>query len=93
MTKRLKVSIWVLFAVTTLLAAVVHTTLWWASSYFIWLSILAITNVVLAILILIKTGCHLGPLIALIVGVLIGQRWLFESIAAQLIWSIRGFAP
>lgn len=93
MMKKFEISIWVLFAVTTLLAVFVYTTLWWASSYFIWLSILAMTNVVLAIMILTKTGWHLGTLITLVVGILIGQRWIVESIAAQLIWSIRGFAP
>jgi len=56
-------------------------------------SILGISSGVLAALALKNSGFKLWAVASVAAGLLIGQWWFVESMAVQILWSIRGFAP
>ena len=82
-----------LFATASLLTLLVYATAWRTEAYWLLLSALGILSGVLGITVLAHTGLRWKPIVAVIFGLIIGQWWLIELAAVQLIWSSRGFAP
>ena len=85
--------VWGTFAVTSLLTMVVRATFWYTKWYWAYLSILGILSVVFAAMALKGSGFRLWAAASVVVGLLIGQGWFVEGMAAQILWSISGFAP
>ena len=85
--------VWVAFMVASLLTAIVYATLWSEKWYWVILSILGISSVVLAVMMLQRSGFMYWAVASVALGLLIGQWWFLEFMAAQILWSVRGFAP
>ncbi len=85
--------VWGAFTVASLLTAIVYATLWSEKWYWVILSILGISSVVLAVMVLKRSGFIYWAVAGVALGLLIGQWWFVEFMAAQILWSVRGFAP
>lgn len=85
---------WASFAAASALSLIVDRTLWWlGQTYWILLSFLAISSGILAFRVLARTGLKALPITGVVLGLFIGQWWLFEFCVMTVLWSIRGFAP
>jgi hypothetical protein len=88
-----KVSRWLPFWVTSVIAFSVYKALWAIDSYWALLSILGILSCILAIRVIIYTGLNFRALALVIAGLVLGQWWFIEIIIVKILWGIRGFAP
>ena len=82
-----------LFAAASFLTLLIYATGWHTNGYWLLLSALGILSGVLGMMLLVHTGLRWKPLVAVILGLIIGQWWIIEFAAVQMIWSSRGFAP
>lgn len=85
--------IWGPFVLCTLASQVVYRDLTASPLYFKLLALLALINFVLAARILRQEAPRTWWGWAVVGGLLVGQWWLILFLLAELIWSIRGFAP
>lgn len=84
---------WAPFVLTSVATLVVQATLWASPSYQIILGALAVASIIFGIKALWETGREIWAVLLVLAGLLIGQWWLVEAAAAQLVWAWRGFAP
>jgi len=89
----ISISVWVPFVAAVLISVIVAETTWSLRSYSILMSSLGILNVIFAVRVLRHTGLRLWPILAVIVGLVIGQFRIIEAAAMILLWSLGGFAP
>jgi len=61
--------------------------------YYVALSALGITSLLLGITILATTGRTRRSIVLIVLGLAIGQWWLIEASVMMAFWSIKGFAP
>ncbi len=88
-----QLSLWVPFVISSLLTLPVYATLWALGWYWVLLSLLGALSGILAARIFAHTGLRRSSVIGVALGLLVGQWWLIEFIATQILWYIRGFAP
>ena len=88
-----RVLLWILFVVGAVSSWSVGEMAWMYDWQIRILCVLAVINVILAVLILAHPGRRLWPLLGVAVGLILGQRTLIEIAAMMLFWSLRGFSP
>ena len=82
-----------LFGATTLLTVWVYGNAWHIDGYFRLLSALAVLSGILAIVVVGTTGLRWKTVLAVALGLLIGQWWLIQFVVTQLMWGLAGFSP
>lgn len=85
--------LWSPFVIVSLLTFLVHETAWAVGPYWKLLSLGGVLSSILAVRIVAHTGLRLRPVVFVVIGLIVGQWWFIEFMTAQLLWSIRGFAP
>jgi hypothetical protein len=93
MNTKKQIIMWVAFWLFAVLTWVVYSGLWMKGWYYLALSALGIISLFLAIGILATKGRTCRSIILIVLGLVIGQWWLIESLAMMALWGIRGFAP
>jgi hypothetical protein len=84
---------WAIFWLFTILTQLASARLWMLASYELVLSALAIISAGLGLWILITNRFAWRSVILVVLGLIVGQWWLVESLTMMAFWSIRGFAP
>lgn len=91
-TKKQKV-MWVAFWLIAVLTWIVYSSLWMKGWYYLALSMLGIISLFLAIGILITKGRTYRSITLIVLGLVIGQWWIIETLAMIAFGKIKGFAP
>jgi len=87
-------ALWIVFWLSGLLTWVANSTLWMKEWYYVSLSLLGITSLLIGVGILATTkGQKRRSIVLIVLGLCIGQWWLVEQLAMMAFWSIEGFAP
>jgi uncharacterized membrane protein YqgA involved in biofilm formation len=84
---------WAPFALASVLSLVAYKALWMSSTYLQILTCLAIASVILGGYAVWRTRLRAWSVAAVLIGLIIGQWWLVESILTLSLWRWRGFAP
>jgi hypothetical protein len=85
--------VWAIFWLFAILTRLVSARLWMLTSYELVLSVLAAISAGLGLWILITNRFAWRSVSLVILGFVIGQWWLIESLAMMAFWSVKGFAP
>jgi hypothetical protein len=84
---------WIIFSFSSLLTLLAYKEAWALSGYWALLSCLALVTVFVGFKLLQSTGWNPWSIVGVVVGLLIGQWWIVQMIAARLFFMWRGFAP
>lgn len=93
MNPNLRKVVWAIFWLLAILTQLASARLWMLTSYELMLSALAIFSAALGVWILITTRFAWRSVALVVLGLIVGQWWLVESLAMMAFWSLRGFAP
>lgn len=85
--------LWFPFVAASVLSVVVYVRLWMTPWYGLLLVLLGVVSFVSAARVILHCGCRFWPLLAIAVGLVVGQWWLIERLLVWALWSISGFAP
>lgn len=87
------VTLWTPFALASLCTFLAYKTLWAIELYWVVLALLGALSCCLAARVLLRTGWKPLPLVGVVIGLIVGQWWLIQTLILQALWRINGFAP
>ncbi|KPK48584.1 MAG: hypothetical protein AMS22_15085 [Thiotrichales bacterium SG8_50] len=85
--------LWIAFWLSAVATWAAHSTLWMQEWYYLALSVLAATSLAIGVTILATKERSARNIALVVIGLVIGQWWLIEVLATQVIWRFGGFAP
>jgi hypothetical protein len=85
--------LWIAFSIASLLTFFVYRYLWTIKFYWILLVFLCTVSFLFAVVIIKYERLKKLPIVIIIIGLIIGQWWIFELVFVKLTWIIKGFAP
>ncbi|VWX55468.1 conserved membrane hypothetical protein [Burkholderiales bacterium 8X] len=88
-----QLSLWAWFVAASLATVAATHTLWAFAWYRGYLTALAIVSLLLAVLVIRKTGIRPWPVAGIAIGLGVGQWWLLQSMLLALVWRSNGFGP
>jgi len=83
---------WGLIA-ATLISLLVYSTLWWSPWYWEILAACGIASAVCTVRLVLLPNRTRWTVPAACIAIVVGQWWLLEFLAAQVLWRLHGFAP
>jgi len=83
--------LWGPFVVSSIATWLANRTMWWSPSYEHILAALGLLSLALATRVLLNAGFMMWPIVGVLLGLLIGQLWFFETVYVLAIWSLVGF--
>lgn len=93
MNNSARLALWVPFVVASLSTVVVYVALWSVGWYWVLLSFLGVLCGFLAARILARSKQSRWSVWFVALGLVLGQWWVIEFVAMQVLWQIRGFGP